>query len=72
MESRNSKISKFYDGYELSEDDLELISSLKVPLSSDEPKRLEVLRETKLVDSNPTDLGFDRISTLASRLFNVS
>lgn len=48
------------------------IANLTVPVPSNEQKRIEVLRKSKLLDITTNDTGFGRFTSLASRLFNVS
>lgn len=60
-----------FEGYELSAGDKSVLGKLHIPIPEDEAKRLEILRQTTLVDSSQSDDGFDRISALSSRLFSV-
>ena len=61
-----------FEGYELQVTDKEILDKLVVPVPAEESKRLEILRQTDLLDSNKSDSGFDRISSLVTRLFEVS
>lgn len=71
IDSIKSKPLTVFEGYELSATDKAILESIVVPVSEDEAKRLEILRQTTLLDSPQSDDGFDRISALASRLFGV-
>ena len=64
------------DAYELSLSEearhaLELALA-PVPLPSNEGKRLKVLKQSNLLDSNTMDPEFDRFTSLAHRIFDVS
>mmetsp|Transcript_24330 Transcript_24330/g.35664 ORF Transcript_24330/g.35664 Transcript_24330/m.35664 type:complete len:662 (-) Transcript_24330:230-2215(-) len=48
-----------------------LLSQLSVPLPLNESHRLEVLRESQLLDSNDKDPNFDRYTAMALRLFDA-
>ena len=56
----------------LHESDVVLLKEVTVPIPSNEGQRLQVLRQSKLLDSDPNDAEFDRITSLASRLFKVA
>lgn len=60
-----------FEGYELQETDKQILDKLVVPVPAEESKRLEIVRQTDLLDSNKSDGGFDRISSLVMRLFEV-
>jgi hypothetical protein len=60
-----------FEGYELAPVDHTILSKLATPIPEDEPKRLEILRQSMLLDSNQSDSSFDRFTSLATRLFNV-
>ena len=70
--SKSSKIVEIFEGYELSTSDKLIFERLQVPLPEDEAKRIEIVRQTTLLDSSQSDDGFDRISSLASRIFSVN
>jgi hypothetical protein len=55
----------------LSPEEVAILRDLKVPVPDDEARRLNVLRETQLLDSNQSDPDFDRYTSLAKRIFNV-
>lgn len=55
----------------LSPGDDRKLSSLSVPVPSNENDRLAVLRSTKILDSNNHDVAYDRLTTMASRVFKV-
>ena len=58
-------------GPALSPEEVAILRDLKVPVPDDEARRLNVLRETQLLDSNQSDPDFDRYTSLAKRIFNV-
>lgn len=60
------------DNFELTNDEKDLIKCLTVPVPSDERYRINVLRQSELLDSNPCDSEYDRYTGLAQRIFNVS
>ncbi len=60
-----------FEGYELQPTDKQILDKLVVPVPAEEAKRLEVVRQTDLLDSDKSDSGFDRISSLVTRLFEV-
>lgn len=57
--------------HHLSKNDLDAIARSTVPIPYNEAERLFVVRETQLIDSDPSDPMFDRFVYLAQRLFNV-
>mmetsp|Transcript_655 Transcript_655/g.1128 ORF Transcript_655/g.1128 Transcript_655/m.1128 type:complete len:372 (+) Transcript_655:40-1155(+) len=46
-----------------------ITSALHVPIPANENHRLQVVQETSLLDSNPTDEAYDRFCNMAARLF---
>ncbi len=48
------------------------LTNLTVPVPTNEQKRVEILRKSKLLDVATNDTGFSRFTSLASRLFGVS
>lgn len=72
MEEVKINFGDEFEGYEFKKDDKEILQDCKTPLSVDEPKRLEILRQTKLFHSQENEPGFDRFTSLCNRLFNVS
>lgn len=56
---------------DLSLEEIAILRDLKVPVPDDEVYRLNILRETKLLDSDQSDPDFDRYTSLAKRIFNV-
>ena len=57
----------------LTEEDLRvIIEKVTVPVPSNEGKRLKILRQSNLLDSNTMDPEFDRFTSLAHRIFDVS
>jgi CheY-like chemotaxis protein len=53
----------------LTDEDKELIAKLTDPIPFNEEKRISVLRQTKLLDSDMQEPTFDRFTTLGQRLF---
>jgi hypothetical protein len=53
-------------------DDRFNLSNLAVPVPLNEQRRIEVLRKSKLNDPNTVETGFNRFTSLTTRLFNVS
>lgn len=47
------------------------LTNLSVPVPSNEQKRVETLRKSKLLESATNETGFSRFTSLATRLFNV-
>lgn len=60
-----------FHGYVLKDQDREILMKLTVPVPYDEAKRIEILRESKLLDGPTTDTAFDRLTTLTARLLKV-
>jgi hypothetical protein len=58
--------------YELSSEDLLKLQLLEVPIPNSERERIKILRQANLLDSDPNDLAFDRLTRLASRIFKVN
>ena len=56
----------------LTEDDLRALESITVPIPLNEGKRLKILRQSNLFDSTVLDPEFDRFTSLAHRIFEVS
>jgi CheY-like chemotaxis protein len=60
------------DFFGLTERDRVLLNALRaVPIPSDEEKRITVLRQSLLLDSEPNEPTFDRLTAMAQRLFDV-
>lgn len=57
--------------FHLNEEDKQKLSTLHVPIPIKEDDRLNVLRQTKLLDSNTHEECFDRYTRLCSRIFQV-
>lgn len=57
--------------YRMTKTEKELVQNLTVPVPNNESYRIRVLRQTELLDSNPSDSDFDRYTSLAKRIFNV-
>eukprot|EP01039_Chlorochromonas_danica_P004997 gene4997-5488_t len=57
--------------FHLNEEDKLKLSNLKVPLPMKEDHRLNILRQTKLLDSNTQEECFDRYTRLCSRIFQT-
>ena len=57
--------------HRLAQSDLDAIACSTVPIPYNEAERLFAVRETHLIDSDPSDPMFDRFVYLAQRLFNV-
>jgi hypothetical protein len=55
----------------LTDEDKELIAKLTDPIPFHEEKRITVLRQTKLLDSDGAEPTFDRFTSLGQRLFGV-
>ncbi len=53
------------------EADETLLNRVCVPLPSCEGERLRLLRETKLLDSLPNEVEYQRLANLAARIFKV-
>lgn len=60
------------DNLELTEYEKELLKQLTVPVPKDECYRINVLRQSELLDSDPRDSEYDRYTALAQRIFKVS
>lgn len=56
----------------LTDEDKELIAKLTDPIPFNEEKRITVLRQTKLLDTDGAEPTFDRFTSLGQRLFGVS
>lgn len=48
-----------------------ITSRLHVPIPTNENHRLQVVQETTLLDSNPSDESYDRLCNMAARLFRT-
>jgi GAF domain-containing protein len=60
------------DFFGLTERDRAHLNTLRaVPIPSDEEKRITVLRQSLLLDSEPNEPTFDRLTAMAQRLFDV-
>lgn len=55
----------------LSDDDLRALQSITVPIPLNEGKRLKILRQSNLLDSDIMDPEFDRFTSLAHRILEV-
>jgi len=55
----------------LSTEEKQILLTLTVPVPSNEIKRIELLRQSKLLDENAAETSFSRFTSLASRLFDV-
>ena len=55
----------------LTEEDLHALESITVPIPLNEGKRLKILRQSSLLDSNIMDPEFDRFTSLAHRIIEV-
>lgn len=53
----------------LTEDDKALIAALSDPIPYNEEKRITVLRQTQLLDTDPQEPQFDRFTSFGQRLF---
>lgn len=58
--------------FDLSERDVEQLRNLKVPLNNDEGDRIVVLRQTQLLDSDFSEVEYDRYTTMGARIFQVT
>lgn len=58
--------------YSLTSEDRLILDSLRVPIPSNEAKRIETLRRSKILDEELRGAPFDRFTSLATRLFGVS
>jgi hypothetical protein len=58
--------------YSLTGDDRILLEHLRVPVPSNEVKRIETLRRSKILDEELRGAPFDRFTSLAARIFGVS
>ncbi|RYG96524.1 hypothetical protein EON65_54280 [archaeon] len=58
--------------YSLTSEDRLLLENLRVPIPSNEAKRIETLRRSKILDEELRGAPFDRFTSLATRLFDVS
>jgi hypothetical protein len=58
--------------YDLSSEDLLKLQLLEVPIPNSERERIKILRQANLLDSDPHDVAFDRLTRLGSRMFKVS
>lgn len=59
------------ENFSLTAEDRFVLSNLRVPVPHNEQKRIETLRQAKLLDSSLQESGFHRFTSLATRLFNV-
>lgn len=57
--------------HELSEEDVAKLRCVQVPVALEERERLILLKQSQLLDSDPHDEKFDRISRLCARSFKV-
>lgn len=55
----------------LTAEEKQILLSLTVPVPNNETKRIEILRQSKLLDENAAETSFSRFTSLASRLFDV-
>ena len=55
----------------LTDDDLRALESITVPIPLNEGKRLKILRQSSLLDSDIMDPEFDRFTSLAHRILEV-
>ena len=60
------------ENFSLTAEDRFVLSNLRVPVPHNEQKRIETLRQSKLLDNATQETGFHRFTSLATRLFNVS
>lgn len=60
-----------HEHYNLTSEDKFILSKLLVPIPSNEAKRIETLRQSKLLENDSNETGFNRFTSLASRLFDV-
>jgi hypothetical protein len=64
-------MTTYHETFSFSNEDRSLLASLKVPIPNNEQKRIEILRQSKLIDEPSVESGFSRFISLASRLFDV-
>ena len=55
----------------LTQQDTSKVSKLLVPVPANENERIKILRQTQLLDSDD-EATFDRFTSLAQRIFNVT
>lgn len=60
------------EAHTFTNEDRAILRTLTVPIPSNEQKRIEILRQSKLTDENTVESGFSRFTSLATRLFDVS
>jgi hypothetical protein len=70
MSIENDLICPIQDLSELNDNDLELLRSINVPIPDFEARRLKILRQTALLDSDE-DPAYDRFTRLVCRRFKV-
>jgi len=56
--------------YGLNESDRCKVKSVNIPIPINERRRLEILRQTGLLDSDNQDPQYDRFTSMAKRIFN--
>ena len=75
-ERRNSEELKgstdTYDTNSLSNEDMRALENATGPIPLNEGKRLKILRQSNLLDSTIFDPEFDRFTSLAHHIFEVS
>ena len=59
-------------GIPLNDEDVRALESITVPIPRNEAKRLKILRQSNLFDSSIFDPEFDRFTSLAHHIFEVS
>jgi hypothetical protein len=64
-------MSSYQDNYTFTNEDKALLARLTVPVPSNEQKRVELLRQSKLAEESSAENGFARFTSLATRLFDV-
>jgi hypothetical protein len=59
-----------HENFSLTAEDRFVLANLRVPVPHNEQKRIETLRQSKLLES-AQETGFHRFTSLATRLFSV-
>lgn len=60
------------DTLELLDEDRAKLRALTCPVPDNEPRRIALLQQTRLLDSSPNETCFDKFTHLSALIFNVS
>ena len=70
--SRHQHQHNGHENFSLTAEDRFILANMRVPVPHNEQKRIETLRQSKILDTAASETGFHRFTSLATRLFNVS